>query len=205
MVRVVEIVLFDGVEVLDFAGPFEVFSVTGAVCGQPPFSVRTAALRPGPVIANNGLSINPTSVAGVAPAADIVVVPGGFGTRRELNNPQMMDYLRAAAGAERLVSVCTGSLLLARAGLLSGMAATTHRAAMDELRALATDFEVRPDARVVDNGRVITSAGISAGIDMALHIVRTLLGVATAERTADYMQYDWRQREVELHAAGVGR
>jgi transcriptional regulator GlxA family with amidase domain len=198
MVRTVDILLFDDVEVLDFAGPFEVFGVAGARPGPPAFQVRTVALNPGPVTARNGLSVNPTHVVGAAPIADLVIVPGGHGTRREMHNPAMLAHLRAAnAVAMMMLSVCTGSLLFARAGLLTGLAATTHSSAMDELRALGTDFQVRPDARVVDNGRVITSTGISAGIDMALHVVGRLLGQAAAEETAAYMQYEWTLRHVD--------
>jgi transcriptional regulator GlxA family with amidase domain len=198
MVRTVDIILFDEVEVLDFAGPFEVFGVAGARPGPPAFKVRTVSLKPGPVTARNGLSINPTHVVGAAPVADLVVAPGGYGTRREIHNPAMLDHLRVAnAAAELMLSVCTGSLLFASAGLLTGLAATTHVSAMNELRALGTDFEVRPDARVVDNGRIITSTGISAGIDMALHVVGRLLGQTAAEETAAYMQYDWIFRQVD--------
>jgi transcriptional regulator GlxA family with amidase domain len=198
MVRTIDILLFDDVEVLDFAGPFEVFGVAGARPGPPAFQVRTVALKPGPVTARNGLSVNPTHVVGAAPIADLVVVPGGYGTRREMHNPAMLAHIRTAnAVAKMMLSVCTGSLLLARAGLLTGLAATTHADAMDELRALGTDFQVRPDARVVDNGRVITSTGISAGIDMALYVVGRLLGQAAAEETAAYMQYDWTLRHVD--------
>jgi transcriptional regulator GlxA family with amidase domain len=181
---------------LDFAGPFEVFGVAGARPGPPAFEVRTVALNPGPVTARNGLSVNPTHVVGAAPIADLVVAPGGYGTRREMHNPAMLAHLRAAnAVAKIMLSVCTGSLLFARAGLLTGLAATTHAGAMDKLRALG--IQVRPDARVVDNGRVITSSGISAGIDMALHVVGRLLGQAAAEETAAYMQYDWSVRHVD--------
>ncbi len=205
MTRTVDILLFDEVEVLDFAGPFEVFGVAGARPGPPPFRVRTVGLRPGPVIARNGLSISPSHVAGSARVADLVVVPGGYGTRREMENPAVLDYLRVAnAHTEMMLSVCTGALLLAKAGLLTGLAATTHRGAMDELRSMAADFEVRADARVVDNGRVITSAGISAGIDMALHVVGRLLGQDVAEETAVYMQYDWASRRVDRPAANRG-
>lgn len=204
MVRTVDILVFDEVEVLDFAGPFEVFAVTGARPGPPAFDVRTVALRPGPVTAYGGLSITPTHVIGAAPIADLVVVPGGYGTRRELNNLAMLEHLRTAdAVAELMLSVCTGALLFAKAGLLRGYAATTHWGAMNELRALATEIEVRPNARVVDNGRVITSAGISAGIDMALHVVNRLLGPAVAEETATYMQYDWTLRGVDRSTVAI--
>jgi transcriptional regulator GlxA family with amidase domain len=193
--RTVAIMVFDDVEVLDFAGPFEVFGVAGARSGSTPFDVYTVALAPGPVRARNGLSVNPRAIATRSDQPDILVVPGGYGVRREMLNPLMLNYLRhVGAHAELLLSVCTGSLLLARAGLLEGLRATTHRDAMHELESLRGNFEVFPEARIVDNGRVVTSAGISAGIDMSLYIVGRILEESAADETAYYMQYDWRYR-----------
>lgn len=194
--RRVAVVLFDEVEVLDFAGPFEVFSVTGRRQKLDPFHVYTVAERPGPVNARNGLSINPTHTFGTAPAPDILVVPGGFGTRREMKNPVMLEWVADInRRAEFVLSVCTGALVLGAAGLLDGLAATTHFMALGELRSVAPGCEVREGARIVDNGRVILSAGVSAGIDMALHVVARLLGVPTARETAQYMEYegDWER------------
>lgn len=191
--RRVAILLFDDVEVLDFAGPFEVFGVATAVGGEAAFEVVTVALHPGDVLARNDLRIVPTCTAAELRGADILVVPGGFGTRRQLHSGAMLDFLRTAVGhAELTLSVCTGSLLLAAAGLLRGLSATTHRDAMDELRTLDSGAEILPDSRIVDNGRLITSAGVSAGIDAALYVVSRLLGDARARATARYMQYDWR-------------
>jgi len=193
-VRTVDILLFDDVEVLDFAGPFEVFSTTRDGAGASAFEVRTVALERGPVTARNGLSLNPAGVFRADDIADAVLVPGGFGTRRELHNEAMLDLVRQAnAKARLLLSVCTGSLLLAKAGVLNGLSATTHFWALPELEALQAGVDIRPQARIVDNGRVITSAGISAGIDMAFHVVSKLLGVEAARTTATYMQYDWRE------------
>jgi transcriptional regulator GlxA family with amidase domain len=179
--------------VLDFAGPFEVFGVATTADGEAAFDVVTVALHPGEVIARNDLRIIPSGTAENLGDFDILIVPGGFGTRRELQNPAMLDFLRATSRrAELTMSVCTGSLLLSGAGLLKGLAATTHWAAMDELRALNSGAEILPDARIVDNGAVITAAGISAGIDAALYVVSRLLGEDRAQSTARYMQYDWR-------------
>jgi len=191
--RRVAILLFDDVEVLDFAGPFEVFGVATTAAGEPAFEVVTISLHPGEVVARNDLRIVPTCTASDLPGADILVVPGGFGTRRLLHSDAMLDFLRTASGsAELTLSVCTGSLLLGAAGLLRGLSATTHRAAMDELRALDAGAEILPDSRIVDNGRLITSAGVSAGIDAALYVVSRFLGEASAQAAARYMQYDWR-------------
>lgn len=188
----VAILLFDDVEVLDFAGPFEVFAVAPAENGAPAFDVVTVALRAGPVVARNELTVLPSCTPDTLGAVDILVVPGGFGTRRELDNPAMLDFIRATSGAAGLtVSVCTGALLLGAAGLLAGRGATTHWAAMEELRALETGAALHPEARVVDNGALITAAGVSAGIDAALHVVSRIYGEAVARRTALYMQYHW--------------
>jgi transcriptional regulator GlxA family with amidase domain len=196
--RRVAILLFDDVEVLDFAGPFEVFGVARAANGGPAFEVVTIALHPGEVIARNDLRVVPTCTTSELGDVDILVVPGGLGTRREMRRPAMLDYIRTASNsAELTLSVCTGALLLGAAGLLEGRSATTHRDAIGELRALDTGAKVRPDARIVDNGRLVLSAGVSAGIDAALHIVSRLLGSELAQQTARYMQYEWTCREVD--------
>lgn len=196
--RRVAILLFDDVEVLDFAGPLEVFAVARTSTGERAFEVVTAALHPGQVIARNDLRIAPACTASRLEEVDILVVPGGLGTRREMAQPAMLDFIRTASdSAELTLSVCTGALLLGSAGLLEGRSATTHWGAIDELRALDSGAEILPDARIVDNGRLILSAGVSAGIDAALYIVSRLLGREVAEQTARYMQYEWTCREVD--------
>ncbi len=193
--RSVALLVFDGVEVLDFAGPFEVFSVTSEINDAKPFKVQVVAERLAPIRARNGLSVNPDAAIADVPTADILIVPGGQGTRREINNPVMVEWIASiAANAELVLSVCTGSFLLARAGLLAGLTATTHHHTFDLLRELAPDSTVVENQRFVDNGKVVTSGGISAGIDMSLHIVARLLGEAAAERTARYMEYDGKWR-----------
>ena len=205
MPRSVAILLFDEIEVLDFAGPFEVFGVTGQQTGQtrffePPFRVFTVAER-GPVYARNGLCITPTYLLNDHPQADVLVVPGGggvhtdgtsYGSRREMNNPTILAWVkRQAENAELVLSVCTGSFILGKAGLLDGLAATTHYKAMDGMRDAAPKTELRPTERWVDNGKIITSAGISAGIDASLYVIGKLHGTAEATETARYMQYDY--------------
>ncbi len=205
--RTVTILLFEAIEVLDFAGPFEVFGVAGRSPHQtrfsePPFTVFTVAENT-PVTARNGLSINPTYRLDNHPKADIIIVPGGggfyadgtpFGSRREMNNPAVLDWVRQSAeSAELVLSVCTGSFILGKAGLLDGLAATTHFMAIDGMRQAAPNTEIRPAERYVDNGKIITSAGISAGIDMSLYVVGRLLGKDVADETARYMQYDYWQ------------
>lgn len=194
--RTVAIILFDDVEVLDFAGPFEVFSVCGRRSQLDPFDVFTVSERGQTIRARNGLVVTPLHSFASAPAPDILLVPGGFGTRREMKNPVMLEWVaRLGASCEYLLSVCTGALVLACAGRLDGLEATTHHLAFDELRAVAPRTMVREGARIVDNGRVILSSGVSAGIDMSLHVVARLLGDDLAMETARYMEYegDWRR------------
>lgn len=190
--RRVAILLFDDVEVLDFAGPFEVFSVARLATGEAAFDVETVALGPGEVTARNDLRIVPGSTAARHEPADILVVPGGYGTRREMGRAAMLDFLRSASGsADLTLSVCTGALMLGAAGLLRGRSATTHWAAISELRQLDSGATILPGARVVDNGSLVVCAGVSAGIDGSLHVVERLLGRGRAEATARAMQYEW--------------
>ncbi len=191
--RNVAVLLFPGVELLDFAGPFEVFSVASRWSDPPAFNVYTVAEKPGSLVAKNGVSLNPHHLLADCPAPDVLVVPGGLGTRTEMNNEALVGWIgRAAANAEVVLSVCTGALLLARAGLLDGLAATTHHGAIDLLRQVAPRTTVRGGVRVEDNGKVVTSAGIATGIDAALHVVGKLLGQEQAEKTARYMEYAWQ-------------
>jgi transcriptional regulator GlxA family with amidase domain len=190
--RKVAILLFDDVELLDFCGPFEVFSVAGRRTEPTAFDVYTLAEKPGPVAARNGLSVNPHHVLSESPSPDLLLVPGGLGTRREIHNPALLDWIRRRAEqAELVLSVCTGALLLAKAGLLDGLAATTHRGALDLLRTIAPRTTVHADRRFVDNGKVIVSAGIAAGIDMSLHVVARLMGSEHAQATAEHMEYPY--------------
>lgn len=190
--RRVCIVIFDEVEVLDFCGPFEVFSVTGGRQGLTPFEVCTVAKDEKPVKARGGLSVNPAYSFANCPRPDILLIPGGPGTRRELANQNMLGWIRdRAKDAHLVLSVCSGALLLASAGLLDGLTATTHHGALDELRLINPNVRVDGARRFVDNGRVIASGGISAGIDMSLHVVSRLLGNDQALETARYMEYDW--------------
>lgn len=193
MRRTVAILLFDDVEVLDFAGPFEVFSVTDELADYQLFHVQTVALAPESVRARNGLRVVPDHTLETAPAPDILIVPGGSGSGTMLDRPAVLEWIQhQAPRAELVASVCTGARLLARAGLLDGRSVTTHYENLAELAALAPAATVIADRRFIDHGRVATSAGISAGIDLSLHLVARLHGRATAEKTARYMEYQWR-------------
>lgn len=191
--RHLALLVFDDVEVLDFAGPFEVFSVTQWQKETKPFRVSLVAEKPGPVLARNGLSLNPHYGLQDHPPADIILIPGGFGTRREMLNPVVLHWVKKQAStAELVLSVCTGSMVLGAAGLLDGLDATTHHLRYDLLRQTAPECRVKEDMRVVDAGKVVTSGGIAAGIDMSFHVVARLLGKEVALETADYMEYPWR-------------
>ena len=191
----VAILIFDDVEVLDFAGPFEVFSVTGRRDGSDPFNVYLVAEQTKPVQARNQFTVLPHYTLEDCPPPDLVVIPGGFGTRREMHNPIILDWVKHQAPlVELLLSVCTGALILAKAELLNGLSVTTHHGAIDTLRKAAPQSHVQAEERVVDNGKVILSSGISAGIDMSLHVVAKLLGKEQAIETATYMEYDWRDQ-----------
>jgi transcriptional regulator GlxA family with amidase domain len=191
--RTLAIVIFDDVEVLDFCGPFEVFSVANHFSDPPAFNVLTVAENAGPIRTSGGLSVNPHHRLVDCPQPDLLLVPGGQGTRREIHNRVLLDWIKETAPkAELVLSVCTGALLLGQLGLLDGLEATTHHGAIELLRQTAPRAIVRTDCRFVDNGRVICSAGIAAGIDMSLHVVGKLLGAEIAVKTARRMEYPWR-------------
>ena len=201
--RNLAIYIFDDVEVLDFAGPFEVFSVCGRNSGGiVPFNVYTVAEKT-LVRARNNLVITPTFQLTNCPKPDIFLIPGGggyhadgtpFGSRKEMDNHSLLEWIKEQHKTSELVlSVCTGSLVLAKAGLLHGLSATTHYQAVEKMREIAPDTKILPEERWVDNGRIILSAGVSAGIDMSLYVISKLLGKTVADETARYMQYDhWK-------------
>jgi transcriptional regulator GlxA family with amidase domain len=193
----VGILVFDRVEVLDFAGPFEVFSRVRLTPGidsrrseeSAPFSVFTVAASRASIRTTGGLEVVPQHSFAEAPRIDLLVVPGGFGTRALLDDREVLDWIRDTAARSRLVtSVCTGSLLLAKAGLLQGRRATTHWGALDLLESLDAGVVVERELRVVDDG-VVTSAGVASGIDMSFVIVEKLFGRAVADETARYIEY----------------
>lgn len=190
--RNVAILIFDDVELLDFCGPLEVFSLAGIGYGSTPFSVYTVAEKI-QILTLNQLSVNPRYTIQNCPQPDILIVPGGYGTRREINNDVLIDWIEEVSQKVELVlSVCTGALLLAKAGLLEGQAATTHHLSLELLKKLSPNTIIQENKRYIDNGRIIVAAGISAGIDAALYVVARLLGKERAQETAQYMEYDWK-------------
>jgi len=193
----VAIVLFENVEVLDFCGPFEVFAATRLNEAKrreeaSPFEIILVAEKLIPVVTAGGMRVLPDQTFDSCPELNILVVPGGWGTRTVLQNPAMLDWLRQRAPeVETLSSVCTGAMLLGSAGLLHGLHATTHWRSLDWLRDTFPSVKVEYDQHVVVDGRVFTSAGISAGIDMALKIVALHYGERVARATAKQMEYHY--------------
>ena len=191
------IVLFNDIEVLDFCGPFEVFSATRLNeekrRDEPsPFEVSLVSETLSQVTTTGGMRVMPRYSFRDCPPMDILVVPGGWGTRKEMNNPVMLEWLRQqAAQVETLTSVCTGSMLLGFAGLLDGLHATTHWRSLDWMRASFPEVMVEYEQHVVSDGHVFTSAGISAGIDMALKVVARYYGEDIARATAVHMEYPY--------------
>ncbi|HYH10798.1 MAG TPA: DJ-1/PfpI family protein [Thermomicrobiales bacterium] len=201
--RTVGILLFDDVEVLDAFGPYEVFNV--ARTGGPDdgetklFHVVTIAESSAPVRARGDLIVQPHFTIDDHPPLDILVVPGGFGTRAAVHNTTLLDWLREQTERVDLrTSVCTGAFLYAEIGLLDGRSATTHWGSIERMRDSYPSIDVQEEVRFVEHDTVITSAGISAGIDMALHVVARLHGLDAARTTARYMEYDWRPKTESL-------
>ena len=181
------IVLFDGAEELDWAGPYEVFTM-GRRDGD---TVVTVAEHDRPVVCAKGLRVLADHTFADAPPLDIVLIPGGRGSRVERENPAMLDFVRRVApGCDWVTSVCTGAFVLEAAGPARGKQVTTHWAAIEELRDLAPGLTVREGERWVVDGNLVTSAGVSAGIDMALWLLGQLTSVEHARRTQYLMEYD---------------
>jgi transcriptional regulator GlxA family with amidase domain len=191
----VGILVFDKVEVLDFCGPFEVFSVTRlneeTRRDEPsPFEVLVIAENQQTITAVGGLKVIPDHAIDTCPALDVLVVPGGMGTRAEITNDRLLAWIATRGKTvETLTSVCTGSMLLGKAGLLDGRHATTHWRSLPWMRESFPAVTVEEKMHVVEDGNVLTSAGISAGIDMALRVVARYHGEDVARATARTMEY----------------
>jgi transcriptional regulator GlxA family with amidase domain len=191
----VGIVIFDEVEILDFCGPFEVFSVTRLNEERrreepSPFEIALISQFDRTVTTTGGMKVVPDFTFDNCPALDILVVPGGWGTRKEMHNKVMLSFVRSRAPrVEKLASVCTGALILGNAGLLDGLRATTHWRSLQMMQELFPNVIVDSKSHVVKTGKISTSAGISAGIDMALHVVADYFGQEIARATARHMEY----------------
>jgi putative intracellular protease/amidase len=184
------ILIFDDIQVLDFTGPYEVLN--GAYDNGMMFRVYTVAAKAGPITTGGGMVVTPNFTIADCPKPDVLVLPGG-GVERAMADPALLPWIKQASrDAEYTLSVCNGAFLLAKAGLLDGLEATTFHGLVDELQAQAPKCRVVRDRRVVDNGKIITAAGISSGIDGALHVVERIAGRGVAQSRALVMEYDWR-------------
>ena len=193
----VGILIFENVEVLDFAGPYEIFSRARLEPGldsrrsdeTAPFEVFTVARTKAMIRATGGLQVVPDHGFDDAPPIDVLVVPGGFGTRPLLEDEGVLTWIgERAQAAQQVTSVCTGALLLAKIGLLRNKRATTHWGALDMLASIDESIDVRREERFVRDG-IVTSAGVAAGIDMALSFVEEICGKHVADETAHYVEY----------------
>ena len=185
------IFLFDGAEELDWAGPWEVLSFWAQMWPDDDVEVFTMVRDDGPVTCAKGLRVLADHSWSTAPPMDVLVYPGGIGTRAHLTDEGILEWVRKEKDRGVLMtSVCTGSLVFAGAGLLSDRPATTYWGALEILKGLDETIEVRPDDRFVDSGDIITAAGVSAGIDMALHLVARLHSVERAREVRRGIQYD---------------
>lgn len=192
--RQVGFFLFDDVELLDFAGPYEAFTAVRASGNPEAFRVCSISEDGGGIRAVNGLRVVPDHPFYDHPRIDVLILPGGEGTKAALKRETVLPWMRhVAAEAELILSVCSGARFLAALGLLEGLEATTHHTVLEDLARMAPGARIRPEARFTDNGRILTAGGVSAGIDLALHVVGRLLGPDAVRRTQAYMEYgDWR-------------
>lgn len=184
------ILLYKDVEVLDFAGPFEVFNTANSAYGEKLFNVYTVAEHKDILEARNGLKVLPDYSIAMCPQPDILVIPGGDGRKVQMNNEVILNWLKDNyKKAELILSVCTGAFILGKAGLLDGLSAATHHLSHSEFEKTFPNVNLIKERKYVDNGNIITSGGISAGIDMALYVVGKLAGEDTLNKTAHYMEF----------------
>lgn len=181
--------IFPKFELLDLFGPLEMLGVL-----DDKFDLKLVSETSGPVVSNQQVCANPDVTFADAEPFDILLIPGGRGTRTEVNNPALLDWIRrSSATADYVLSVCTGSILLADAGILDGKRATTNKAAYKRLTEPRPQVHWVPEARWVEDGTVITSSGVSAGMDMTLRFIEILHGKDTAEQVAIWTEYAWHQ------------
>src|SRR5215218_6090584 len=189
--RNLAILLFEGVQIIDYTGPYEVFGHAWAG-EKPAFNIYTVAEKSGPITTSMGMSVNPRYTFANAPKADVIVLPGG-GVNDHLENRAVMQWVEESSkDAEVVLSVCNGAFFLAKAGLLDGLKATTFAGMIDDLRTAAPKARIVDDQRWVDNGKIITTAGLSSGIDGSLHVIEKLMGRGYAQRAALGMEYNWQ-------------
>jgi transcriptional regulator GlxA family with amidase domain len=186
------IFIFPDVETLDFCGPLEVFTAANLACEKDFFQVYTFAENPEPIKTINGLRVIPDYDLSDVPQPDILIIPGGNGTRALIENTRVLDVLQHLYdGSEYTFSVCSGARIPAVLGWLDGKKFTTHHSVFDDVQKLAPKARIRPNNRFTDNGKILTSAGVAAGIDLSFYLLQKIHGTKTAQKTARYMEYPW--------------
>lgn len=184
------IILFNDVEVLDFAGPFEVFNTANTEYGSNIFNVYTIAEKKETISARKGLKVIPDYSFDDCPAPDILIIPGGNGRKIEMNNRVLLEWIKEKfTSLEFLLSVCTGAFIVGKTGLLDGMEATTHHYSYDEFERTFPHIKLMKNTKYVDNGKIITSAGVSSGINMSLYVVGKLFSEELKQKTADHIEF----------------
>jgi transcriptional regulator GlxA family with amidase domain len=197
--RNVAILVFDDIEVLDFAGPYEVFNVARELISPEPFYVYTVAVVDRIVQGRGNFAVQPHYTIDNCPQPDLLLIPGGNGTRPLLKHDKLIAWIKEQAmRVEILMSVCTGALVLAKAGVLENLTATTHHTAFKELSSICPTTTLLADQRFVDHGHLITSGGVSAGIDMSLYLVERLLGAEAKAKVVEEMEYQWHWKAEEV-------
>lgn len=191
----VGIFLFNDVELLDFAGPYEVFSVTAELSDFKLFKVFTITDDGGEIKSIHGLRVTPDYSFNNHPPVDILIIPGGQGSRKEITKDWVLGWIAGIHNQNKItMSVCSGARILAKLGFLDNIEATTHHLVTDNLKEVAPKVILREDLRFVDNGKIMTSGGVAAGIDLSLYIVEKLYGKEIADKTKVYIEYDnWRE------------
>ena len=188
--RTIGLLLFDEVEVLDFAGPFEVFSIARDLSGNALFDVKTISNQKSTIHARNGLSINTDYNYSNCPDLDILIIPGGYGTRPLLDDNEVLNWINEQYNrVEIVMTVCTGSLLLGKLGLLDNLPFCTHQMAYNEMKAISPTSIACRENRFIQTGKIYSSGGISAGIDLAFHLLEQLHSAELVRTTAKYMEY----------------
>jgi putative intracellular protease/amidase len=198
--RNLAILVFDGVQIIDYTGPFETFGHVYSEDG-PAFNIYTVSEKTNPITTAMGMSVNPKYSFENAPKPDVLLVPGG-GVKGQVENPVVIKWVQdTAKDAEIVLSVCNGAFIIAKAGLLDGLEATTTAGLIPALREVAPKVKVVDDRRFVDNGKIITAAGLSSGIDGSLHVIERLFGKGTAQMAALGMEYNWDSDSKFVRAA----
>lgn len=186
------IFIFENVEVLDFTGPFEIFNSANRILEYESFKVFTVAESEKKINARNGLQVTPDFSILNCPKPDILIIPGGEGRKIQMNNNVILQWIRKnLAESQYLFSICTGAFILGNTGLLNGQKATTHHLSYDEFEKTFPQVSLIKNLPYVDNGKIITSAGISTGMKASLYLLDKISGENLGKRTAEYMEYDY--------------